>query len=85
MELDITVDTIDRRIDEDVREAQASLIELATEDQLATEEPRWWTAHELKVRARNGWSSAVVGLALQDLIAEGKFEQGPDLRVRLSA
>ena len=79
MELDTTVDAIDTRIDEDVRDAQASLIELATQ------EPGWWTAHELKVRARNGWSSAVVGLALQDLIAEGKFEQGPDLRVRLSA
>lgn len=79
MEIDTTVDAIDRRIDEDVREAQESLIELAAQER------RWWTAHELKVRARNGWTSAVVGLALQDLIAEGKFEQGPDLRVRLSA
>lgn len=79
MELEITVDAIDTRIDEDVRQARASLIELARE------ESRWWTAHELKIRARNGWSSAVVGLALQDLIAEGKFEQGSDLRVRLSA
>lgn len=79
MEFETAVDAIDRRIDEDVRNARASLIALAAED------PRWWTAHELKIRARNGWSSAVVGLALQDLIAAGKFEQGPDLRVRLSA
>ena len=77
----MTVDATDRTIDEEIVSARESLL------QLAREEPadRWWTAHELKVRARNGWSSAVMGLALRELLDEGVFEQGDDLRVRLCA
>lgn len=77
----MTVDTTDRTIDQEIASARESLLRLAREEPV----DRWWTAHELKVRARNGWSSAVMGLALRELLDEGIFEQGDDLRVRLRA
>jgi hypothetical protein len=72
------VDAVDVTIDEEIDKARDALIELASEDP-----ETWWTAHELKVRARNGWSSAIMGLALRQLVAEGAFEQASDLRVRI--
>lgn len=81
MQLDegtLAMDATDRRIEEEVRAARVALLDVATRWH------GWWTAHELKVQARNGRSSAVVDLALQDLIAALKFEQGPDLHVRLA-
>jgi hypothetical protein len=78
MEIAMTVDATDRTIDEEIVQARQALM------QLARDEPtRSWTAYELAVCARNGWSSAVVDLALRELLDEGVFEQGPDLRVRL--
>ena len=74
----MTVDATDRTIGVEIDEAREALVDLAREDPA-----RWWTAHELKVRARNGWSSAVMGLALRQLLDEGIFEQSPELRVRL--
>jgi hypothetical protein len=75
----MTVDVTDRTIDEEIGQALDALLQLAREEP----EDRWWTAHELAVGARNGWSSAVADLALRKLLDDGAFEQGPDLRVRL--
>ncbi len=72
------VDAVDVTIDEEIDKARDALMELASADP-----ETWWTAHELKVRARNGWSSAIMGLALRQLVAEGAFEQASDLRVRI--
>ncbi|HEV2944740.1 MAG TPA: hypothetical protein VGX26_06480 [Solirubrobacteraceae bacterium] len=79
MEIVMTVDATDRTISEEIVRARDALIQLAREEP----EDRWWTAHELAVCARNGWSSAVVDLALRELLDEGIFEQRPDLQVRL--
>lgn len=76
----MTVDATDRTITEEIEAARAQLVHVAET------EPKpdgWWTARELAVRARNGWSSAIVDLALRQLLDEGIFEQGPDLLVRL--
>ena len=80
MEIVMTVDATDRKIGEEIGDARSALLELAGETP-----QRWWTAHELKVKARNGGSSAVMGLALSQLLEEGALEEGPDLRVRLRA
>lgn len=74
----VAVDAIDRELDQEIARACDALIEVAREDP-----ERWWTAHELKVRARNGWSSGVMGLALRELLSEGQFERRSDLRLRL--
>jgi hypothetical protein len=71
-------DPEDVKIDEGIVAAKNALIELAS-----SEPDKWWTAFELKARARNGWSSAVMGLAFRDLVSEEVFEQGPGLRVRI--
>lgn len=72
-------DATDRVLAEEIAKARDVLLEVAS-----TEEDRWWTARELKVRARNGWSSGVMGLALRSLIEEGLLEQRrSDLQVRL--
>jgi RNA:NAD 2'-phosphotransferase (TPT1/KptA family) len=79
MEMMMSVDATDRVLDQEVEEARERLLEVAR-----TDEHRWWSARELKVRARNGWSSGVMGLALRALVAEGKLEQRrSDLRVQL--
>lgn len=75
----MTVDATDRTIGKDISAARDKLVKVAK----AEREDRWWTARELAVRARNGWSSAVVDLALQELLDEGIFEQRADLQVRL--
>lgn len=74
-------DTTEQVISEAIAEARVAL------EDLARQEPaRWWTAYELKVRARNGWSSGIMGLALRQLLDDEVFEQSPeDLRVRLKA
>jgi hypothetical protein len=71
-------DATDRVLDEEIARARDQLLTVAAS------ESRWWTARELKVRARNGWSSGVMGLALRALIDDGKLEQRrSDLQVRL--
>lgn len=42
----------------------------------------WWDPYELKAEARNGWTSGAMTLALNDLIDDGTFEVGDQLRVR---
>jgi hypothetical protein len=80
METAMTVDATDRTISEEIVRARDALIQLARDESAES-----WTAHELKVRARNGGSSAVMGLALRQLLDEGIFEEDADLRVRLRA
>jgi hypothetical protein len=80
MEIVMTVDVTDRKIGEEIERARSALLRLAGEAP-----QRWWTAHELKVKARNGGSSAIMGLALSQLLEEGALEEGSDLRVRLPA
>lgn len=76
----MTVDATDRVLDEAIARAEEELLAVAS-----SERERWWTARELKVRARNGWSSGVMGLALRRLIAAGSLEQRScDLRVRFT-
>lgn len=74
----MAIDPVDVTIDEEIVAAKNALIELAS-----SEPEKWWTAFELKVRARNGWSSAVMGLALRELVSDEVFEQGSGLRVRI--
>ena len=74
------IDTTDQAISEEIAEAQEALLSLASE-----QPEKRWTARELLTRARNGWSSAVMGLALRSLLDAGKLEQGEDLRIRSPA
>lgn len=75
----MTIDATDRVLDEEIAAAREKLIEVAGEQGDA-----WWTAYELKVRARNGWSSGAMSLALRELIVDGTFEQRKtDLCIRL--
>jgi hypothetical protein len=76
----MAIDTTDRAISEEIEEARQALLVLAAE-----RPEEGWTARELLTRARNGWSSAVMGLALRDLLDDEKLEQGEDLRIRLRA
>jgi hypothetical protein len=80
MEITMTVDATDRAITEEIEAARDQLVRVAETE---SEPDGWWTAQGLAVRARNGWSSAVVDLALRQLLDEGIFEQGPNLLVRL--
>jgi RNA:NAD 2'-phosphotransferase (TPT1/KptA family) len=74
----MAIDSVDVTIDEEIVAAKNALVALAS-----SEPEKWWTAFELKVRARNGWSSAVMGLALRELVSDGVLEQGSGLRVRI--
>lgn len=80
MEIAVSADPTDAALEQEILCAQEALVRLARQ-----RPEQWWTAHELKVRARNGWSSGVMGLALRGLLDDGRFEQGQDLRVRLRA
>jgi hypothetical protein len=80
METLMLVDATDRTISEEIVRARDALIQFASENPAKA-----WTAHELKVGARNGGSSAVMGLALRQLLDERIFEEDADLRVRLRA
>ncbi len=75
----MTVDATDRVLDAEIARAREKLLEVARQDA-----EKWWTARELKVQARNGWGSGVMGLALRALVADGELEQRrSDLRVQL--
>lgn len=74
----MTVDAADHTLSMEIAQARDAVMGLV--EQHPTE---WWTARELKVRTRNGWSSGVMGLALQELLEEGFLERRPtDLRIR---
>jgi hypothetical protein len=78
MESIVTVDAADRTLREEIVRARDALLELASE-----RPGHWWSARDLKVQARNGWDSGVMGLALSELLEEGLLEQrSSDLRVR---
>jgi hypothetical protein len=76
----MATDTTDEAISTEIADAREALLSLA-----AQRREEGWTARELLTRARNGWSSAVMGLALRGLLDDGLLEQGEDLRVRLSS
>jgi hypothetical protein len=63
---------------EEVEAARAALVEIA-----GSEPDRWWTARELRDRCQNGWAPAAVMIALNRLVAEGRFERDGRFRVRL--
>ena len=76
----MTVDATDQAVNEEVAAARDAIVELASSSD------KWWTAYELKVRARNGWSAGAMGLALRELVDEGILEQREDdLRLRIRA
>ena len=81
MELTMTVDATDQALEREIAAARDALLKTAVK--LAADGAEWWTARELKERARNGWSSAAMGLALRQLVDDGTLEQGRDFRVRL--
>jgi hypothetical protein len=73
----MAIDTTDQAISEEIVAAGQALLSLADE-----QPEEGWTARDLLTRARNGWSSAVMGLALRSLLDDGRLEQGEDLRIR---
>jgi hypothetical protein len=73
----MAIDTTDQAISEEIVAAGKALLLLASE-----QAEEGWTARDLLTRARNGWSSAVMGLALRSLLDDGRLEQGEDLRIR---
>jgi hypothetical protein len=73
----MAIDTTDQVISEEIAAAGQALLLLADE-----QSEEGWTARDLLTRARNGWSSAVMGLALRSLLDDGRLEQGEDLRIR---
>jgi hypothetical protein len=75
----MAVDQADKAVEEEVQAARAAIL-----DVIRTAPSEAWTAYELKTRARNGWSSGAMGIALRELIDEGVLTRGSDLRVRLS-
>jgi RNA:NAD 2'-phosphotransferase (TPT1/KptA family) len=78
METTVTVDAADRTLSREIAEARDALLALVEQ-----QPEQWWTARDLKVRTRNGWSSGVMGLALQELLEEGILERrATDLRIR---
>jgi hypothetical protein len=76
METSMTRDPAFASVSNEVRAARDALVETAGQRE-------WWTAYELKVRARNGWGSGAMSLAMNDLVEDGTFEVGDDLKVRL--
>ena len=70
----MTFDSVDRALEADVRAAKQKLVEVAAERD-------YWTAFELKKRARNGWGSSTMGLALYALLDEGTLARASDQRV----
>jgi hypothetical protein len=62
----------------EVAAAQGAILELAE-----TAPRVWWPPHVLRRQARNGWSAGAMGLALEELIAAGRFDVNAQLLVRL--
>lgn len=73
----MATDPLDQILEADLAAAKLRMADLARERDS-------WTAFELKQRARNGWSSATMGLALYALLDEGRLVRGRDHRVRAS-
>jgi hypothetical protein len=77
MESPMAADLVEQNLQADIGAAKARLVELAAERES-------WTAFELKEHARNGWSSATMGLALYALLDEGRLVRDADQRVRVA-
>jgi hypothetical protein len=78
MEGSMTVDQTFAALEADVRAAETALVEVAQ-----SKPGTWWTPHELRQQARNGWSPGAMGLALDSLIARRVFEVNVEKLVRL--
>ena len=76
----MTVDASERILRKQIEAAREALMAEAREAP-----DRWWPPYELKITARNGWSSAVMGLALRQLVADGELEQRRDFFVRVAS
>lgn len=68
------------RLADEVGQASVAVVEVGR-----THPDRWWTARELRAEAQNGGSPAAVMMAINRLVAEGRFERDDRLRVRLIA
>jgi hypothetical protein len=77
METLMAVDQLERNLQADIAAAKAKLLNVAAERES-------WTAFELKKRARNGWSSSTMGLALYELLDEGHLVRDAHERVRVA-
>jgi hypothetical protein len=64
-------------LSQEVAQAREALIATVRE-----EPDRWWSAYDLKVEVRNGWSAGAMSLALNELVEDGTFEARHD-EVRL--
>jgi hypothetical protein len=62
---------------EEIAAARAALIET-----VQSEPDTWWSAYDLKIDVRNGWSAGAMSLALNGLVADGTFDAEGD-KVRL--
>jgi hypothetical protein len=73
----MSADATSTALIEEIAAARDALVEQANRSP-----SKWWDAFELKTMARNGWSAGAMGLALGELLDDGTFELGADLRVR---
>jgi hypothetical protein len=80
MGMAMTADASERILREQIADAREALMTEARDDP-----QHWWAPYELKITARNGWSSAVMGLALRQLVADGALEQRRDFFVRVAS
>jgi hypothetical protein len=78
MEASVASDATRAALDAEVAAAERAILELAQ-----TEPGVWWHPHVLRRRARNGWSSGAMGLALDELIDTGRFDVNARMCVRL--
>ena len=77
MEIAMELDPAQAGLAKEIAAAREALTDLAL-----ARAGDWSYAYELKAQARNGWSAGAIGLALSQLIEEGRFEVDGD-RVRL--
>lgn len=80
MDLAMTVDVTSAALSKEMETAAEDLVKIAS-----AEPTRWWPAHELQTKARNGSSPGAVSLALGNLIDDGKFEFGDGDLLRLKS
>jgi hypothetical protein len=76
MESTMTTDAAFQSLTEEIEAARGALLTLAR-----SESGRAWHPYELKTRARNGWSSGAMGLALDSLLADGQLVAADGLLV----
>lgn len=72
----MTTDAAFQSLTDEIEAAREALLTMA-----ASEPGRAWHPYELKTRARNGWSSGAMGLALDSLIVDGRLVATDGLHV----